>query len=135
MDKDLILLRGVPGAGKSTLAAMLCGTESAVMVAADDFMYEDGVYKFSPSKLGNAHAQCLEAVRDAMASNTSRVIVHNTLTTAKELAPYINAAEEYGYRVFSLVVENRHGSKDVHNVPEEVRQTHARRLSQNLKLL
>jgi hypothetical protein len=26
---------------------------------------------------------------------------------------------KYGYRVFSIVVENRHGGKDIHNVPQD----------------
>ena len=32
---------------------------------------------------------------------------------------YFDLASTYGYRVVSLIVENRHGSKNVHNVPEE----------------
>jgi hypothetical protein len=28
-------------------------------------------------------------------------------------------ADEYGYRVYSLIVENRHGGVNEHGVPEE----------------
>ena len=35
------------------------------------------------------------------------------------MKPYYELAEKYGYAVFSLIVENRHGGKNVHNVPEE----------------
>jgi hypothetical protein len=28
-------------------------------------------------------------------------------------------AEKYSFTVFSLIVENRHGGKNVHNCPEE----------------
>jgi hypothetical protein len=31
---------------------------------------------------------------------------------------YFDMAKEYNYAVFSLVVENRHGGKNVHGVPE-----------------
>ena len=35
------------------------------------------------------------------------------------MKPYYELAEKYGYRVYSIVVENRHGVKNVHNVPDE----------------
>lgn len=35
------------------------------------------------------------------------------------MKPYLDMAEIYGYRVVSLVVENRHGNSSVHGVPEE----------------
>jgi hypothetical protein len=34
------------------------------------------------------------------------------------MQPYYDLAKEYGYMVFSIIVENRHGGKNVHNVPE-----------------
>ena len=37
----------------------------------------------------------------------------------EEMEPYFDLAKEYGYRVYSLVVENRHGGKNIHNVPKE----------------
>jgi predicted kinase len=37
-----------------------------------------------------------------------------------ELKPYVDLAEKYGYTVFTIVTENRHGGVNVHNVPEEV---------------
>jgi hypothetical protein len=33
---------------------------------------------------------------------------------------YYKLAEKYGYIVFSIIVENRHGGINQHNVPEEV---------------
>jgi hypothetical protein len=32
---------------------------------------------------------------------------------------YFKLAEKYGYKVVSLIVENRHGGKNVHGVPED----------------
>ncbi len=32
---------------------------------------------------------------------------------------YYNMAKEYGYMVFSMIVENRHRGKNVHGVPTE----------------
>jgi hypothetical protein len=35
------------------------------------------------------------------------------------MQPYFDLAEKYGYRVYSLIVENRHGGVNEHGVPEE----------------
>jgi hypothetical protein len=35
------------------------------------------------------------------------------------MQPYYDLAEKYGYRVYSLIVENRHGGVNEHGVPEE----------------
>ena len=33
------------------------------------------------------------------------------------MKPYFDIAEMYGYRVYSLIVENRHGGVNEHGVP------------------
>jgi hypothetical protein len=35
------------------------------------------------------------------------------------MQPYFDLAEKYDYRVYSLVVENRHGGVNEHGVPTE----------------
>lgn len=35
------------------------------------------------------------------------------------MEPYFNLAKEFGYSVFSVIVENRHGGINEHNVPED----------------
>ena len=54
-----------------------------------------------------------------MEFGNSEIVVSNTSTTEKELQPYINLANEYGYNIVSLVIENRHGNKNEHRVPDE----------------
>lgn len=66
--------------------------------------------------------------------NWLKIIVSNTTTTEKELKPYIDLAEEYGYKVVSLIVENRHGNDSIHNVPQEIRDSQENRLRNSLKL-
>ncbi len=112
--KELFLLRGLPGAGKSTLAKSLSG----IHLEADQYFMEDGEYKFDASKLKEAHAKCQNAVRVWMGSQ-DRIIVSNTFTQAWEMQPYYDLAEEHGYRVYSLVVENRHDGVNQHGVPVE----------------
>ena len=112
--KELFLLRGLPGAGKSTLAKSLSG----IHLEADHYFMEDGEYKFDASKLKEAHDKCQNAVRVWMGSQ-DRIIVSNTFTQAWEMQPYYDLAEEHGYRVYSLIVENRHSGINSHSIPQE----------------
>jgi hypothetical protein len=47
-------------------------------------------------------------------------VVSNTFTQEWETEPYLELAKTYGYKVFSIVVENRHGGVNQHEVPDEV---------------
>lgn len=51
--------------------------------------------------------------------NVSRIAVSNTFTQEWEMEPYFEMAKKYGYKVFTMIVENRHGNKSVHDVPED----------------
>jgi hypothetical protein len=47
------------------------------------------------------------------------IAVSNTFTQEWEMEPYNKLAEKYGYKVFSVIVENRHGGVNTHGVPED----------------
>jgi predicted kinase len=119
--KNLILLRGLPGSGKST-AAKLLGANGAGYAhhEADMYFMQDGVYNFDASKLRNAHEWCRNQTEKSMMDDKiSVVIVSNTFTQEWEMEAYTNLANQYGYRVTSFIVENRHGGVNVHGVPED----------------
>ena len=119
-NKELILLRGVPGSGKSTLAKMLVGDKDYCHKEADMYFIDrDGNYKFEPSKIKDAHAWCKEEIEFAMKYEHSPVVVSNTFTQQWEMDTYYELAKEYGYRVHTLIVENRHGGVNEHGCPEE----------------
>ena len=114
--KSLFLLRGLPGAGKSTLAKSIGGSH----VEADMyFLNEQGEYNFDPAKLKDAHNWCRETAEAAMKRGADKLIVSNTFTMEWEMDAYYELAEKYNFTVFSLIVENRHGGKNVHDCPEE----------------
>lgn len=118
--KELFLLRGLPGSGKSTLAKSLGG----IHIEADQYFMVDGEYKFDGSKIKLAHNYCQSQTGAWMGSNgeqvnVDRIVVSNTFTQEWEMQPYFEMAEKYGYRVYSLIVENRHGGVNEHGVPEE----------------
>lgn len=115
--KELILLRGLPGSGKSTLA-QLFGTTNHYE-ADMYFINKEGRYNFDPSKIKEAHKWCQDAVTISMKWETERIVVSNTFTQEWEMQPYLDLAKEYGYQVHSIIVENRHGNKTIHGVPDE----------------
>jgi predicted kinase len=115
--KTLILLRGLPGSGKTTLANALAG----INIEADMFFIsrETGEYKFDAAKLKYAHNWCQDVVEHWMTSEEQRIIVSNTFTQEWEMDFYYTLAKTYGYRVHSVIVENRHGGVNEHGVPDD----------------
>lgn len=114
--RNLIIVRGLPGSGKSTFAELL---SRAICTADDFYMDRDGNYNWVPDKIHIAHKWCQRKCERFMKADIPLIVVANTSTTTKELKIYENLAEEYNYKVFSVVVENRHGGKNTHGVPEE----------------
>ena len=55
-----------------------------------------------------------------MVNNVERIVVSNTFTQEWEMKPYLNMANEYGYTIFFIIVENRHNGVNEHNVSEEI---------------
>jgi predicted kinase len=124
MNGILFLVRGLPGSGKSTFASHIWN-EYAVCEA-DKFFYDkEGNYNFEPSKIKDAHAWCKNEVETRMKDHQlnpqyyPEIAVSNTFTQEWEMKDYYELAEKYGYKVVSLIIENRHGGKNVHGVPDD----------------
>ena len=134
--KTVILLRSVSGAGKSTLADLLASNEGWVSVCADDYFTDkNGIYNFDATKLGEAHRLCQENFMYWLNSAVDGIIVANTNTKERDFAFYEKAAKEAGAMFISLIVENRHGNKDIHSVPQSVREMQAENIRNSLLLL
>lgn len=114
-DKLLYIIRGVPGSGKTTLAHLLVGQENTY--EADQFMVDEaGNYKFDGARLPIAHRECFESLLVAMMHGVPRLAVANTFVRKEHYFPFVTIAEEYGYNVSIITMNNRFRS--VHNVPE-----------------
>jgi predicted kinase len=83
------------------------------------FIDEEGNYKFDVTKIKDAHQWCQSIVKTDMILEYPKIIVSNTSTQEWEMEPYFTLAKEYGYTVFTIVVENRHGGVNQHGVPED----------------
>lgn len=122
----LFLVRGLPGAGKTTLAERLraAGLVSAV-VSADDFLMVRGRYVWRADRLEAAHEQCRRAVAARLAKRES-VAVANVFARREHLVPYQVAAEAFGARVVEVSVfdaglsDEALAASTVHAVPAAV---------------
>ena len=111
----LVILRGVPGSGKSTRAQEVMEEEGygfKTIVSADCyFIRPDGKYDWCASSLGNAHKWCQKQAEDAMRgheiwAHRTIVIVDNTNIKRKDFKVYTQLAEKYGFEVEEVVVGN-----------------------------
>ena len=106
---EIVLIRGLPGSGKSTMARKM---EGYIHLEADMFLEVDGVYVYEPSKVRNAHDCCVEAARKALGQG-SNVVVSNTFVKLWEMKRYIDLG--YPYRI----IETRGRWPNIHGVAEE----------------
>lgn len=127
MQKHLILFRGLPSSGKSTLADMLCDC----FFEADQFFYDEhGNYNWDRNMLHVAHKTCLQNTENAILSGDVNTIgVSNTFTTEKEILPYQLLAEKYGCLFSTVIVEKRHTGENSHNVPTQTIENMKKRFS------
>jgi predicted kinase len=124
MSGVLFLVRGLPGSGKTSFASAIWNDYA--VCEADKFFYDkEGNYNFDPSKLKEAHTWCKNQVETRMIDHQNNqqyypeIAVSNTFTQEWEMEDYFKLAEKYGYKVVSLIIENRHGGQNVHGVPED----------------
>jgi predicted kinase len=112
--KNVFIIRGLPGSGKSDLAHAIADE----VFEADQFFVKDDEYSFDGSLLRKAHDECFVRFCDALDRGVQNIAVANTFTKQKDFRRYKNAAQEYGYRIHILIKENYHGGVSAHGVLE-----------------
>lgn len=118
---ELILIRGLPGAGKSTLARDIMGSRepgTAAWFEADHYFYDKaGNYNWDGMKIENAHSWCQNSTYEALEQGKT-VIVSNTFTLKRELKPYFGMIQDYGKDPTVICLQSNWGS--IHGVPDNV---------------
>lgn len=120
--KNLFIMRGTPGSGKSYVAELLAPSH---VYASDDHpgLYGDDM-SFNRELLGDAHRGAQSRAIEAMKTGAKNIAIANTNTQHWEMAPYIKAAKSFGYYVTFVHIEGTITPDDtmtsnVHKVPVE----------------
>ncbi|NWX20611.1 N4BP2 protein, partial [Aegotheles bennettii] len=96
----LVLLRGVPGSGKSYLArTLLEDNPDGIILSTDDYFCKDGQYHYDPDCLGEAHDWNRKRAKEAFEMRISPIIIDNTNIQAWEMKPYVALAQQFKYKV------------------------------------
>lgn len=104
---ELIIIRGVPGSGKTTRA--WCYYPNHVLIEADMFFTnERGEYKFVPHLLPDAHAWCQNGTRLLLKLGLD-VVVANTFVRKWELEPYLRMTKNHKVITLTGNFPNTHG--------------------------
>lgn len=96
--KTVIIMRGLPGSGKST--HVRDNFPDAVVASADDFFVnENGDYVFVRGKIGEAHQSCWTVFINAVFNKERNIVVDNTNMCGWEYTNYVLLARKMGYEI------------------------------------
>jgi len=119
-EKTLLLLRGLPGSGKSSFAKFLNSTGDFLVYSLDEFFTDTyGVYTFDYKQNHLAYKNCQSKTEEAMQKEYPKILVDQTFALQWEIEPYLKLAAKYNYRVFVTTMENRHDGENIHGTNDE----------------
>ena len=114
----LVVLRGLPGSGKTTFAKNLLDDSMEITLSgltrcsADDyFLRPDGTYDWNPKYLKNAHEYCFKQVEEAMSLDNMSwlgpcdlIVLDNTNIVRSHYKKYLDLAEQMNYTAVEVIV-------------------------------
>ena len=102
VEKELYIMVGLPGSGKSTFIKDLT---NPIICSADHFFERGDEYNFDATKLGAAHLASKNKCLDSMLQSKPLIVIDNTNLTDKDRKPYEEMAQKYGYSITYVVFE------------------------------
>jgi len=101
----MIVMRGLPGSGKSTIVRKLKEVfPKASVCSADNFFVSNGVYKFDRTKLKDAHQFSQDKAEELCQALTNLIIIDNTNVKRWEMVPYFRTASQHRYKMQTQVI-------------------------------
>ena len=108
---EIVLIRGIPGSGKSTIAKE--EYPDHVLCEANQYFTRRGRWLYNHKRVKNAHAWCQRKALSELEKGNN-IVVANTFIRLWELKPYF----DMGYPVKIVVAKGNY--RNWHNVPEKV---------------
>lgn len=136
LDADVVVLRGLPGSGKSSFSKAI-ENQKVIVCSADYYHMVDNKYVWKKENAGKAHSSCLF---DFISNITGmiqndfvlKIIVDNTNTTMSEIETYLKIATAYDLKTavvcFNVSPETSF-KRNIHGVPVKT----IARMSENLE--
>lgn len=115
--QELLLVRGHPGSGKSTVAQEFVKFGYKHFENDSFFVNADGVYTFDIAFHQEAKDSCVRNATQALLAGDS-VVVSNTFTKLAEMDSLVSFAKELG--IAFRVIEMNNTFDNLHNVPVSV---------------
>jgi ABC-type cobalamin/Fe3+-siderophores transport system ATPase subunit len=106
---EIVLIRGLPGSGKTTLANSM---NSYRHLEADQFLEVNGEYVYDASKVKLAHDWCVSTAKECLDQGLN-VVISNTFVKLWELQRYIDLG--FPFRI----IEMNEKYQNIHGVPQE----------------
>ena len=116
---ELVIIRGIPGTGKSTLGREFAAAGYQHFENDMYFQGRGGTHPFSKDLWPAAKSWCLMQTAAAMKLGYN-IVVSNTFTQHDQYSSYTNLAKAYHYTLRIISLTEEHGS--IHNVPEDLMQ-------------
>jgi predicted kinase len=121
--KNVVILIGVPGSGKSFLAESMSNQAlksnlSVSICSSDTYMVnENGEYDFNYKKLKYVHEECFKRFSQSLREGINLVICDNTNILISKRRPYKELARKMGYLIQEIYIQS--DFNNVRGIPEE----------------
>lgn len=109
LNNEIVLIRGLPGSGKTTKATVMNGYRH---LEADQFLEVNGEYVYDASKIRLAHDWCVSTAKECLEQGLN-VVVSNTFVRLWEMKRYIDLG--FPFRI----IEMKEKYQNIHGVPQE----------------